>query len=242
MPVILQPPAQPPHLAALPVPETPPSLEDFQNVWLRRRKIEHSFAHGNPGVNIEHVRDVLTYETAMISCMSPDVATPAWAQQLVADIKEMRTDMNTGMDQIDARMGQIDTRMDQMNTRIGQMNTRMGHMNTRMDQIETRLGQLGDEVAQVKKHTTRMSKICAKAYNRTCLDGADIEFEEVPFLDGQYPSDEGFPLLVNFETIQGLSAETVTKYWRRYYGRRRLPSVDEQRTLIRQAIGCEYSQ
>jgi len=98
-------------------------------------------------------------------------------------------------------------------------------INQRLDHIDNRL--------------QTVQKIAALSFNTQHQDGRFIDFVEVPFLNGDLPSQAPhfLPELRNFDSITNLSVLESARYWNHYY-HGNLPALPDRLIMIRRAIGC----
>ncbi len=59
-----------------------------------------------------------------------------------ARIDELRVDVNTRFDRLDARFDRLDARVGSLDTRVGSLDTRVGSLDARVGSLDTRVGSL----------------------------------------------------------------------------------------------------
>jgi len=101
------------------------------------------------------------------------------------------------------------------------------------------IAQINARFDRVDANLRSIQVISALSYNKQCHDGRHTPFVEVPFRNGDMPTElpHDLPILENFDDVENLTAVQSARYWHGYCGGN-LPGEQLRLARIRKAIGC----
>jgi len=101
------------------------------------------------------------------------------------------------------------------------------------------IAQINARIDRIENELRRVRAMAAWSFNSQQHDGRFVAFAEVPFPNGQMPTEPPHNLtpLRNLDDITNLTAVESAHYWNHYY-HGNLPALPHRLTMIRSAIGC----
>jgi len=107
------------------------------------------------------------------------------------------------------------------------------------------LQQLNERLVLIEERLNHTLRVAARGWNFQAFGGGGERFKyaEVPFLNGQLPSELGLPPLLSIVAIRNLEGAELERYYLGYHHHQDddLPSVEDMREGILKAMAVNYS-
>ncbi|KDQ18297.1 hypothetical protein BOTBODRAFT_171164 [Botryobasidium botryosum FD-172 SS1] len=125
------------------------------------------------------------------------------------------SNLDEKIESLDTSLEEVDGKADSIDGTVGDMDDKLDGLDARFDGADERLEAIDEVLENIDKRLVQAQITGTLAYNSQCADGELRAFREVPFPDGELPS-ETLPAITSVRAMANLTDGELDAYYLRY--------------------------
>ncbi|KAF4580452.1 hypothetical protein EYR40_003168 [Pleurotus pulmonarius] len=143
-----------------------------------------------------------------------DARFAAFEAKVDTKLSAVEGKLDTNCAALDMRFSGFQKKVEDLETKLGILEATSNKLEAIIRDLATKFGDINTEVTSNKEFISSVLIMAIRALNGLCGNGFQRNYQEVPFLDGTYPSrvENGFPHIRTIADLENIAPITVQAY------------------------------